>query len=340
VVSIADARPVERDEAQMIAAILAGDRELYHRLIQPYELSVYRMALSFVKNETEAEDVAQEAFMKAFRDLANFRGESKFSTWLISITLNEARRRLRRQGTVRTKSLDAPPEEGGKVSPALLRDWREIPSEALERSEIRELLQRAIEQLSPIYREVLVLRDIEELSTEETAGVLAISISSVKVRLHRARIMLQKELAPKLKLASPKKGCPPATENACTRGWRGRSTARTAARRSPRGTRCCREARCGIPTPPQQAAASKPPGRSAMTPNAAASGSGVSFSIATRAARAACESAGRHTDSRRTRRPPRSPSECELRRHAAHREISFPLLPRPASRSRSPTAAR
>jgi RNA polymerase sigma-70 factor (ECF subfamily) len=204
-VNIADARPVIRDEAQMIAAILAGDRELYHKLIQPYELSVYRMAMSFVKNETEAEDVAQEAFLKAFRDLASFRGESKFSTWLISITLNEARRRLRRQSTVRMESLDEPPEEGGKVSPALLRDWREIPSEALERREVRALLQSAIEHLSPLYREVLVMRDIEELSIEETAGTLAISISSVKVRLHRARIMLQKELAPKLKLTSPKK---------------------------------------------------------------------------------------------------------------------------------------
>jgi RNA polymerase sigma-70 factor (ECF subfamily) len=200
-VSIAEASSPERDEAQMIAAILAGDRELYHSLIQPYELSVYRMAMSFVKDETEAEDVAQEAFLKAFRSLTNFRGQSKFSTWLISITLNEARRRLRRQNTIRMESL----EEGGKVSPALLRDWREIPSEALERREVRALLQEAIEQLSPIYREVLVLRDIEELSVEETASALAISISSVKVRLHRARIMLQKELAPKLKLAIPKK---------------------------------------------------------------------------------------------------------------------------------------
>jgi RNA polymerase sigma-70 factor (ECF subfamily) len=189
----------------MIAAVLAGDGDLYHSLIRPYELSVYRMALSFVKNEAEAEDVAQEAFLKAFRDLGKFRGESKFSTWLISITLNEARRRLRRQNTVRMESLDEPPKEGGKVSPALLRDWREIPSEALERREVRALLQNAIEELSPIYREVFVLRDIEELSIEETAGALAISISSVKVRLHRARIMLQKELAPKLKLASPKK---------------------------------------------------------------------------------------------------------------------------------------
>ena len=204
-VTIAHAGSPDRDEAQMIAAIVAGDRELYHNLIEPYELSVYRMAMSFVKDEIEAEDVAQEAFLKAFRNLANFRGQSKFSTWLISITLNEARRRLRRQSTVRMESLDDSPEEGGKVSPELLRDWQEIPSEALERKEVRALLQRAIEELSPIYREVVVLRDIEELSVEETAGALAISISSVKVRLHRARIMLQKELAPKLKLAIPKK---------------------------------------------------------------------------------------------------------------------------------------
>jgi len=202
---MADAGSRQRDEAQLIAAILAGNRELYHRLIQPYELSVYRMALSFVKDETEAEDVAQEAFLKAFRDLGNFRGESKFSTWLIAITLNEARRRLRRQTTVRMESLDEDPESGGKVSPALLRDWREIPSEALERREIRALLQEAIEHLSPIYREVVVLRDVEELSVEETAGTLAISIAAVKVRLHRARIMLQKELAPKLKLANAKR---------------------------------------------------------------------------------------------------------------------------------------
>ena len=203
--SIADASSQKRDEAQMIAAILAGDRDLYHRLIQPYEFSVYRMAMSFVKNETEAEDVAQEAFLKALHNLANFRAESKFSTWLISITLNEARRWLRRQRTVRMESLDDPPEEGGKVSPALLRDWREIPSESLERKEVRALLQEAIGHLSPIYREVLVMRDIEELSIEETAGALAISISSVKVRLHRARIMLQKELAPKLKQRIPNK---------------------------------------------------------------------------------------------------------------------------------------
>ena len=189
----------------MIASILRGDLEQYHDLIRPYEHSVYRMALSFMKNESDAEDVAQEAFLNAFRNLAAFRGQAKFSTWLISITLNEARGRLRRQSLVRMESLDETPDQSGHVSPALLRDWREVPSEALERKEIRAMLQEAIGGLAPIYREVVLLRDVEELSVEETATELAISVASVKTRLHRARIMLQKALAPQLKTANPKR---------------------------------------------------------------------------------------------------------------------------------------
>jgi RNA polymerase sigma-70 factor (ECF subfamily) len=196
---------LDRDEAQMIAAILAGDTRQYHELIQPYERSVYKMALSFMKNESDAEDVAQEAFLKAFRKLADFRGQAKFSTWLISITLNEARSRLRRQSTVPVESLDQTPEEGGHISPALLRDWREVPSEALERKEIRAMLMEAIGHLSPMYREVLLLRDVEEFSIEETATALMITPGTVKVRLHRARMMMQKELAPKLKNVSPRR---------------------------------------------------------------------------------------------------------------------------------------
>jgi RNA polymerase sigma-70 factor (ECF subfamily) len=129
---------------QMITAILAGDTKLYHELIRPYEGSVYKMALSFVKNEADAEDVAQETFLKGFHHLASFRGEAKFSTWLVGIALNEARSRLRREGDVRTESIDQASEEGGHVSPAILRDWREISSEALERKEVRHMLQNAI----------------------------------------------------------------------------------------------------------------------------------------------------------------------------------------------------
>jgi RNA polymerase sigma-70 factor (ECF subfamily) len=183
----------------MIAAILGGEIQLYHELICPYERSVYVMALSYMKNEADAEDVAQEAFVRAFRKLSSFRAESKFSTWLISITINQARTRLRRQAPVRMIPLDQLPDEDKAISPALLRDWREIPSEAVEREEVRKLIQQAVETLPDIYREVFLLRDAEELTINETAEVLNISIPSVKVRLHRARMMLQKHLAPQLR---------------------------------------------------------------------------------------------------------------------------------------------
>jgi RNA polymerase sigma-70 factor (ECF subfamily) len=165
---------------------------------------VYLIALSFMKSEADAEDIAQEAFLKAFRHLSTFRDESKFSTWLISITLNEARSRLRRQTIVRMQSLDDPPDDGGVVSPALLRDWREIASEVLERQEIRQMLQEAVISLPTIYRQVFQLRDVEALSVKETAEALGISVSSAKVRLHRARMMPQKQLSPLLKSVNPR----------------------------------------------------------------------------------------------------------------------------------------
>jgi RNA polymerase sigma-70 factor, ECF subfamily len=193
-----------RDESRMIASILAGDAQLFHELIRPYERRVYAMALSFLRNEADAEDVAQEAFLKAFRNLAGFRGDAKFGTWLVSITLNEARSRIRHRNAIKMESLDDPDEEG-HTSPALLRDWKEIPSEALERKEVRSLLLKAITALPAIYREVFQLRDIEQLSVQEAAQALGITVSSVKVRLHRARMMLQKTLAPQLKEMAPKR---------------------------------------------------------------------------------------------------------------------------------------
>jgi len=190
---------MNRSEPEMIAAILGGDIQLYHELIRPYERSVYVMALSYMKNESDAEDVAQDGIVRAFRKLSSFRAESKFSTWLISITINEARTRLRRQVLVRMESLDQLADEDKGLSPAFLRDWREIPSEAIERDEVRKLIQQAVDQLPDIYREVFLLRDVEELSINEAAEALKISIPSVKVRLHRARLMLQKQLAPQLR---------------------------------------------------------------------------------------------------------------------------------------------
>ena len=194
-----------KNEAQIIASILAGNTHEFHDLIRPYERSVYIMALSLLHDEADAEDAAQEAFLKAFRNLAHFRGESKFSTWLVSIALNEARSRLRSKKTMKIESLDEPSEGQGHVSPALLRDWREIPSEVLERQELRLLLQQAVTDLPLIYREIFLLRDVEELSVNESAEVLGITVASAKVRLHRARIMLQKKLVPQLKKANPKR---------------------------------------------------------------------------------------------------------------------------------------
>ena len=193
----------QSDEASLIAGILAGDTQLYHDLIRPYERTVFMSALSVLKNEADAEEVTQEAFLKAFRSISTFRAESKFGTWLISIVLNEARARLRRQAIVPMQSIDDTSGEGTGISPALLRDWREIPQEAVELKQIREMLQEAVFNLPDIYRQVFLLRDVEELSVAETSVALEISISSVKVRLHRARLLLQKQLTPLLKKTYP-----------------------------------------------------------------------------------------------------------------------------------------
>lgn len=192
----------ERDEAGLIADVLAGKTEAFHDLIRPYERSVYLMALSMLRNEAEAEDVAQEAFIKAYRNLGRFRSEARFSTWLIAIALNEARARLRKKEPSRTDSID---DQDGSVVPAQLTDWREIPSESLEREEIRSIIRRALAALPIAYREVFVLRELEERNVKETAETLGITIASVKMRLHRARMMLQKQLAPQLASATTQK---------------------------------------------------------------------------------------------------------------------------------------
>ena len=190
------------NEAALIARVLAGETELFHDLIRPYERLVYVTIFAILKNETEAEDGAQETMISAFRNLKSFRGEAKFSTWLVTIAMNEARRRLRKAKTAAEDSLSEPTEDGERdFTPAVLTDWREIPLEALERKELKEKLQEAVKALPEKYREVFVLRDIEELNQEETAAALGINVTLVKVRLHRARMMLQKMLVPYLKNA-------------------------------------------------------------------------------------------------------------------------------------------
>jgi RNA polymerase sigma-70 factor, ECF subfamily len=193
-------------ELALIASILAGDREKFHLLIRPYESQLYRTAVALLKNEADAEDAVQDAVLKAYRKLASFRGDAKFSTWLVAITLNEARGRLRRDNRTAVDSLDEMREDNGDYTPAPLTDWREVPLATLERQEIRALVQQAVSELPDSYREIVTLRDVEELSINDTASLLGISIALVKVRLHRARMMLQKKLAPQLQMvAAPRR---------------------------------------------------------------------------------------------------------------------------------------
>ena len=186
-------------DAGLIARILAGERELFHELVQPYEKSVYFATFSILQNQQDAEDAAQETVLKALKNLGNFRAESKFSTWLISIAVNEARARLRHARVLKFESVDeSAPDEEGSFTPSVISDWREVPLQALERKELRELLRKAIASLPEIYREVLLLRDVEEFSIAEAAATLGVSEGVVKTRLLRARLMMQKVLAPQL----------------------------------------------------------------------------------------------------------------------------------------------
>jgi RNA polymerase sigma-70 factor, ECF subfamily len=194
----------ETNEAGLIARILAGEKELFHDLIRPYERMVYLTLFSIIKNDSDAEDGAQEAIINAYRHLASFRGDAKFSTWLTSIAINEGRKRLRKAKGAAEDSIEEETEaHEGDYTPAPLTDWREIPLEALERKELREALRVAVAELPDIYRQVFTLRDLEELNIEETAKALGINPGAVKVRLHRARMLLQKRLVSFLKTMAP-----------------------------------------------------------------------------------------------------------------------------------------
>jgi RNA polymerase sigma-70 factor, ECF subfamily len=199
-------KPNPEYEAECIRRIQAGEKHLFHDLIRPCEKPVYFLLLSLLRNQTEAEDAAQETAIKVYRNLHLFRGESQFRTWVLSIARNEGLARLRKVETRREDSLDALTDDSGDFTPAILTSWREVPAEELERQEVRTLIRQAIDGLPEIYRNVMLLRDIEEMDVRETAAALAISESAVKVRLHRARALLQRALVPRLKGSSPRRG--------------------------------------------------------------------------------------------------------------------------------------
>jgi RNA polymerase sigma-70 factor (ECF subfamily) len=178
-------------EQDLILLVQRGQHELFYELVRPYERRVYAAALAILRNEQDAEDAAQEAMLKAFANIRQFRAEARFSTWLIQITVNQALMRRRRERTVPMEGLDNRREEESEYAPRDFADWREIPSEALERKEVRQRLAEALGTLDRKYREVFVLRDMEHLNIQETAEALGITVASVKTRLLRARLMLR-----------------------------------------------------------------------------------------------------------------------------------------------------
>jgi RNA polymerase sigma-70 factor (ECF subfamily) len=186
----------ESREGMLIRRIQNGEHELFYELIRPYERRVFAAAFAILRNEADAEDTAQEALLKAFKHLRQFRAESRFSTWLIQITVNEARMRRRKEHAAIVEPIDDHQDEEGNYTPRDFADWREVPLETLERKEVRQKLAEALASLGEKYREVFVLRDMQHLSIEETAKALGISSASVKTRLLRARLMLRDLLAP------------------------------------------------------------------------------------------------------------------------------------------------
>jgi len=184
-------------ELALMERVCSGEKHLFYELIQPYERSVYIAAHSVLQNEADAEEVAQEAFLKAFSHLSTFRKESKFSTWLIQIAINEARMKRRKDRKGLYESIDQQnTDDEGDYFPRDFADWREIPSEALQRNELRQALQKALASLDEKYREVFVMRDIQNVSIAETAQALGLTEASVKTRLLRARLQMRDALAP------------------------------------------------------------------------------------------------------------------------------------------------
>jgi len=174
----------------LVAEILAGNHERYYELIAPIERRVYYTAYAILRTEADAEEVSQEAILKGFRGLRTFRGEARFSSWLLSIVANEARMRLRQRREVSLELLKSPDNED-EYTPIELAEWREIAVEALAQKELAAHLEEALEALPEIYREVLIVRDIDGLNIAETSAALEISVPAVKTRLLRARLMVR-----------------------------------------------------------------------------------------------------------------------------------------------------
>src|SRR3984957_3088288 len=179
----------EREEARLIALVIGGNTGLFYQLVRPHQSRLRGVALALLGNEADAEDVVQESLLKAFTHLKGFRGDARLSTWLISITLNEAKSHLRAREHMAFKPIDSYQEELWDRS-----DDAVTPYRIAERNELQTLLSRAISGLHPDYRNIYFLREIQELSTQRAAEELGIPIPLAKTRLHRARRLVQGRL--------------------------------------------------------------------------------------------------------------------------------------------------
>jgi len=187
------------DESVLVTQAREGDSRAFGELVRRYESKIFRLAQHITQNREDAEDVLQETFMKAYEHLDQFQGNSKFYTWIVRIAVNQALMKLRRRKTDKSVSIDENIDTGEDTIVREIAAWDENPEQRFSREELGELLDTAIQSLEPIYRSVFVLRDIEELSTEETADALNLSVPAVKSRLLRARLQLREKLTRQFK---------------------------------------------------------------------------------------------------------------------------------------------
>jgi RNA polymerase sigma-70 factor, ECF subfamily len=194
-VTIQKANEPVSDELSLVQAAKSGDIQAFEALVKRYDRNVFRIAQHITQNREDAEDVVQDAFLKAYSNLEQFQGQSKFYTWLVRIAVNEALMKLRRRRPERTVSLDQEVQTDEDTMPREVADWSPNPEQQYNQAELKEILGKTIQGLPPSFRTVFVLRDVEGLSTEETAEALNLSIPAVKSRLLRARLQLRERLS-------------------------------------------------------------------------------------------------------------------------------------------------
>lgn len=182
------------DESSFVAKARQGDLTAFNELVNRYSRKIFRLAKHITQNDEDAEDVLQETFLKAFEHLENFQGQSKFYTWIVRIAVNESLMKLRKRKSDRSVPLDEPVDTGEDTVVREIAVWDEDPEKQYSQEELAKILDDAVQSLRPAFRTVFVLRDIEELSTEETAESLGISVPAVKSRLLRARLQLREKL--------------------------------------------------------------------------------------------------------------------------------------------------